>query len=161
MGSPQNGHGGNGNGHGDGGGGGGGGTSFRPNSPFNDFGTSVHNNSRTKHALGENDFLHSTGATLDAYIAQGQAVLGNLSMQKDMLKGASPFSSFFLRRGKANGGFDGLGTKRRLLSAANTLGLSRTTIQYIERRTTGDFYILLGGGTFTLVAFYFILKWFG
>lgn len=71
--------------------GGGGAYPYRPNSPFmaGDFGSSVHNNSRTKHALGENDFLHSTGATLDAYIAQGQAVLGNLATQRDMLKGAS------------------------------------------------------------------------
>lgn len=52
-------------------------------------------------------------------------------------------------------------TRTRLLSAANTLGLSRDTIQFIERRTKGDFYILIGGGTFTLVSFYFILKWFG
>ncbi|KAL8277034.1 hypothetical protein RQP46_010568 [Phenoliferia psychrophenolica] len=123
---------------------------YRPNSPYNNsssngsgggggFGGSIHDNARTKHALGENDFLHSTGATLDQYIAQGQAVLGNLAMQRDMLKG----------------------TKRRLLSAANTLGLSRSTIQYIERRTKGDFYILLVGGAFTLFSFYLILKYFG
>ena len=70
------------------------GPTYRPNSPFSsEFGQSVHNNARTKHALGENDFMHSTGATLDSYIAQGQAVLGNLAMQRDMLKGQSSSSS--------------------------------------------------------------------
>ncbi|KAM0750180.1 hypothetical protein T439DRAFT_326136 [Meredithblackwellia eburnea MCA 4105] len=117
-----------------------GGSIYRPNSPYrSEFNHSVHNNPRTKAALGENDFLSSTGQTLDAYIAQGQAVLNGLANQRDMLKG----------------------TKRKLLSAANTLGLSRSTIQYIERRTTGDFYILIIGGAFTLLSFYFILKWFG
>lgn len=53
------------------------------------------------------------------------------------------------------------GTQRRLLSAANTLGLSRETITFIERRTKGDYYILLGGGAFTLLSFYLILRYFG
>lgn len=53
------------------------------------------------------------------------------------------------------------GTQRRLLSAANTLGLSRETITFIERRTKGDYYILLGGGAFTLFCFYLILRYFG
>lgn len=65
---------------------------YAPNNPYppNDsgFAGSVHNNSRTKHALDESSFMASTGATLDAYIAQGQAVLGGLAAQKDVLKGA-------------------------------------------------------------------------
>ncbi|GAA5844937.1 hypothetical protein JCM11251_007274 [Rhodosporidiobolus azoricus] len=104
-----------------------------------DYASSMHNNSRTNYALREHDFMQQTGATLDAYLAQGQAVLGNLANQRDVMKG----------------------TQRRLLSAANTLGLSRETISFIERRTKADYYILLGGGAATLVCMYFILKYFG
>ncbi|GAA5848825.1 hypothetical protein JCM8547_006357 [Rhodosporidiobolus lusitaniae] len=104
-----------------------------------DYAASVHNNQRTNHALREHDFMQQTGATLDAYLAQGQAVLGNLANQRDVMKG----------------------TQRRLLSAANTLGLSRETISFIERRTKADYYILLGGGAATLFGFYLILKYFG
>ncbi|GAA6053393.1 hypothetical protein JCM3770_002302 [Rhodotorula araucariae] len=122
-----------------------------PNSPYvggptgfgggamGDYASSVHNNARTNHALREHDFVQQTGATLDAYLAQGQAVLGNLANQRDVIKG----------------------TQRRLLSAANTLGLSRSTITFIERRTKEDYYILLAGGAVTLVCFWLILRYFG
>ncbi|GAA5878794.1 hypothetical protein JCM1840_007250 [Sporobolomyces johnsonii] len=116
--------------------------SFSPNSPYqhqNEYAASIHNNARTNYALRENDFMQQTGATLDAYLAQGQAVLGNLASQRDVMKG----------------------TKRRLLNAANTLGLSRETITFIERRTKADYYILLGGGAATLLCFYLILRYFG
>ena len=133
---------------------------YQPNNPYppNDsgFGASVHNNSRTRSALDDSTFMSSTSATLDAYIAQGSAVLGNLATQRDMLKGLSIVSAT-----NRDANQTGTGTKRRLLSAANTLGLSRNTIQYIERRTKGDFYILVAGGTVTLVSFYLILRWFG
>lgn len=46
------------------------------------------------------------------FIAQGQEVLNNLVDQKNILKG----------------------TQKRLLDAANTLGLSREVIGWIERR---------------------------
>lgn len=45
---------------------------------------------RTDAALREHDFLGQTGQTLDAYLAQGQAVLGNLASQRDVLKGTYP-----------------------------------------------------------------------
>ncbi|GAA6008774.1 Bos1p [Rhodotorula paludigena] len=123
------------------GGGGIGGGYASPNSPYMsaDYSASVHNNARTNYALREHDFLGSTGAALDGYLAQGQAVLGNLANQRDVMKG----------------------TQRRLLSAANTLGLSRSTITFIERRTKEDYYILLGGGAFTLVCFWAILHYWG
>lgn len=89
--------------------------------------------------MKEHDFFSSTSSTLDAYLAQGQAVLGNLTTQREVMKG----------------------TKKRLLNAANTLGLSRETIQFIERRTKADWWILVGGGTFTLICFVLILKYFG
>lgn len=94
---------------------------------------------RTNAALSEHDFLSSTSQTLDAYLSQGQAVLSNLASQRDVLKG----------------------TQRRLRSAANTLGLSRNTIAFVERRTKEDWYILLAGGMVTLLSFYMILKYFG
>ncbi|MBW0532526.1 hypothetical protein O181_072241, partial [Austropuccinia psidii MF-1] len=94
---------------------------------------------RTHSALDEHQFLSQTNNTLDAYIAQGQAILGNLGDQRDMLKG----------------------TQKRLRSAANVLGLSRETIQFIERRSKGDF-IIFGLGVFvTLLAFYYILRFLG
>jgi len=51
---------------------------------------------RTNSALDENQFLQQTNSTLDIYIAQGQAILGNLGDQRDMLKGTQ--KSFGLLR---------------------------------------------------------------
>lgn len=68
--------------------------------------------SREDHALREHTFIRNTETQLDSFIAQGQEVLNNLVDQRQMLKG----------------------TQRRLLSAANTLGLSRDVIGWIERR---------------------------
>lgn len=101
--------------------------------------TSYGYDPRTNAALSEHDFLSTTSQTLDAYLSQGQAVLSDLASQRDVLKG----------------------TQRRLRSAANTLGLSRNTIAFVERRTREDWYILLGGGVVTLVCFYMILKYLG
>ena len=67
---------------------------------------------REQHALREHSFIHNTEARLDDFIAQGRAVLDDLVEQRTMLKG----------------------TQRRLLDAANTLGLSRDVIGWIERR---------------------------
>jgi golgi SNAP receptor complex member 2 len=67
---------------------------------------------RENHALDEHTFLQSTEARLDEFLAQGQDVLNNLVDQRNVLKG----------------------TQKRLLDAANTLGLSRDVIGWIERR---------------------------
>jgi Golgi SNAP receptor complex protein 2 len=69
--------------------------------------------SREDFALREHSFLQESENSIDQYIAQGRAVLENLVEQRGMLKG----------------------TKRKLLDAANTLGLSRETIGWVERRT--------------------------
>lgn len=61
---------------------------------------------RESHALREHSFIQNTEAQLDAFIAQGRAVLGNLSEQRGILKG----------------------TRKRLLDAANSVGLSRELI---------------------------------
>ncbi|BGP33124.1 Protein transport protein bos1 [Rhodotorula toruloides] len=108
---------------------------FQPNSPY----PNSPYDARTNHALREHDFLGQTGAALDGYLAQGQAVLGNLASQRDVLKG----------------------TQRRLRSAANTLGLSRSTITFIERRTKEDWYVLVIGGALTLVGMWMISRYFG
>lgn len=67
---------------------------------------------RDHHALNEHSFIQSTETRLDEFIAQGREVLDNLVDQRNVLKG----------------------TQRRLLDAANTLGLSREVIGWIERR---------------------------
>ncbi|CAO1616043.1 unnamed protein product [Sympodiomycopsis kandeliae] len=94
---------------------------------------------REGHALHEHSFIQNTEAQLDAFIAQGREVWGNLTEQRDILKG----------------------TQRKLLDAANTMGLSRTVINAVERRSTQDNFIFAGGVVFTLVSFYYIYKWFG
>jgi golgi SNAP receptor complex member 2 len=68
--------------------------------------------SREDHALHEHSFIQSTEARLDDFLAQGREVLDNLVDQRNVLKG----------------------TQRMLLDSANTLGLSRDVIGWIERR---------------------------
>lgn len=94
---------------------------------------------RESHALREHSFIQQTEQQLDAFIAQGREVFGNLVEQRGILKG----------------------TQRRLRDAANTLGLSRDVIGYIERRSTQDNIIFAVGAVFTLVCFWYIYKWFG
>jgi len=94
---------------------------------------------RENQALHEHTSLHNIDNTLDDFIAQGRAVLDNLTDQRDIMKGAH----------------------RRILDAANTLSLSRDVIGWIERRSKQDMYIFFGGALLTLVAFYYIWKWFG
>lgn len=94
---------------------------------------------RESHALREHSFIQQTEQQLDAFIAQGREVFGNLVEQRGILKG----------------------TQKRLRDAANTLGLSRDVIGYIERRSTQDNIIFAVGALFTLVCFWYIYKWFG
>jgi Golgi SNAP receptor complex protein 2 len=84
-------------------------------SPFAPSQSSLYqpNAPRDDFALREHTFLQESENNIDNYIAQGRAVLENLVEQRGMLKG----------------------TKRKLLDAANTLGMSRETIGWVERRT--------------------------
>jgi hypothetical protein len=75
--------------------------------------------SREAHALREQNFFANTHSALDDYLARGQAVLGDLGQQREMLKG----------------------TQRRLYSVANTLGVSGDTIRMVERRAKQDKWI--------------------
>jgi len=116
--------------------------------------------SREDHALREHSFIQNTENALDDFIAQGRAVLDDLVDQRNVLKG----------------------TQKRLLDAANTLGMSRDVISWIERRrfgtlfilisrgadidpfstpSTQDMYIFLVGVIFTFFCFYLILRYFG
>jgi len=94
---------------------------------------------RDDHALREHTFLQNTEARLDDFLAQGREVLDNLVDQRNVLKG----------------------TQRRLLDAANTLGMSRDVIGWIERRSTQDMYIFFAGAIFTFFCFYLIWRYLG
>ncbi|KAK4040654.1 hypothetical protein C8A01DRAFT_35307 [Parachaetomium inaequale] len=87
---------------------------------------------REGHALREQQFFASTHSALDDYIARGQAVLGDLSQQREMLKS----------------------TQRRLYSVGNTLGISGDTIRMIERRAKQDKWIFGAG-----VVVFFLFCW--
>lgn len=95
-------------------------------SPFRNTGTNgtlapMATMDREAFALREHSFIENTEARLDEFLTQGREVLDNLIDQRNVLKG----------------------TQRRLLDAANTLGLSRDVIGWIERRRYVVFVSLL------------------
>ncbi|KAJ1326874.1 golgi SNAP receptor complex member 2 [Microdochium nivale] len=87
---------------------------------------------RESHALREQNFFATTNTALDDYIARGQAVLGDLGTQREMLKN----------------------TQKKLYSVANTLGVSGDTIRMIERRAKQDKWIFWAG-----VVIFFLFVW--
>lgn len=96
------------------------------------YGMGSNDVSREDHALREQNFFASTNSALDEYIARGQAVLGDLGTQREMLKG----------------------TQKKLYSVANTLGVSGDTIRMIERRAREDKWIFWAG-----VVVFFLFCW--
>ncbi|KAK3312166.1 hypothetical protein B0H66DRAFT_505659 [Apodospora peruviana] len=78
---------------------------------------------REGHALREQDFFRNTHSSLDEYIARGQAVLGDLNQQREILKS----------------------TQKKLYSVGNTLGISGDTIRMIDRRARQDKWIFWAG----------------
>lgn len=106
---------------------------FRGSTPQPGYGGREHQ------ALEEHSFIQSTETRLDEFLAQGREVLDNLVDQRNMLKG----------------------TQKRLLDTANTLGLSRNVIGWIERRSTQDMYIFISGAIFTFFCFFMIWKYLG
>ncbi|KAG6267735.1 hypothetical protein E4U49_007813 [Claviceps purpurea] len=78
---------------------------------------------REAHAFREQTFFSNTHSALDEYIARGQAVLGDLGQQREMLKN----------------------TQKRLYSVGNTLGISGDTIRMVERRARQDKWLFCGG----------------
>ncbi|KAI9507742.1 golgi SNAP receptor complex member bos1 [Russula earlei] len=107
--------------------------------PENPFRGGMLGASREQYALHEHTFLQGAEARLDDFLAQGREVLDNLVDQRSMLKG----------------------TQRRLRDAANTLGLSRDVIGWIDRRSTQDMYIFWAGAVFTFFCFYLIWRYLG
>ena len=95
--------------------------------------------SRQQGALNERDFINRTDSQLDEYIQRGRDVLDNLLEQRGFLKDA----------------------QRKVLDSANTLGLSRQTIRFVERRTTQDKWIFYGGATTVFVCFWLIWRYLG
>ncbi|KAH8688343.1 hypothetical protein BGZ61DRAFT_41517 [Ilyonectria robusta] len=87
---------------------------------------------REAHAFREQNFFSTTNQALDEYIARGQAVLGDLGQQREMLKG----------------------TQKRLYNVANTLGVSGDTIRMVERRAREDKWIFFAG-----VIVFFLFCW--
>ncbi|KAH7324836.1 hypothetical protein B0I35DRAFT_449688 [Stachybotrys elegans] len=87
---------------------------------------------REAHAFREQNFFSNTNQALDEYIARGQAVLGDLGQQREMLKS----------------------TQKRLYGIANTLGISGDTIRMVERRTREDKWIFAAG-----VIVFFLFCW--
>ncbi|KAF8893970.1 golgi SNAP receptor complex member bos1 [Infundibulicybe gibba] len=114
-------------------------TNEHSESPFRGPTPQPHHPSREFRALDEHSFIQNTETRLDEFLAQGREVLDNLVDQRNMLKG----------------------TKRRLLDTANTLGLSRNVISWIERRSTQDMYIFIAGALFTFFCFYMIWRYLG
>ncbi|CAG8584178.1 1808_t:CDS:2, partial [Diversispora eburnea] len=92
---------------------------------------------REQNLYYENDFVNETDTKLDEFIAQGREVLNNMYDQNDTLKNA----------------------QRKLLDAANTLGLSHNVIQYIERISFQDKWIFIGGAIITLFSMWAILHY--
>ncbi|KAG6879663.1 hypothetical protein C0992_013199 [Termitomyces sp. T32_za158] len=76
-------------------------------SPFRGPSPQLGHVSREFRALDEHSFIQNTESRLDEFLAQGREVLDNLVDQRNMLKG----------------------TQRRLLDAANTLGMSRDLLR--------------------------------
>ncbi|TFK20790.1 synaptobrevin [Coprinopsis marcescibilis] len=108
-------------------------------SPFRESTSQSGFSSRESHALHEHSFIQDTSDRLDEFLAQGREALDNLVDQRQMLKG----------------------TQKRLLDAANTLGLSRNVIGWIEKRSTQDMYIFIVGAILTFVAFGLIWYYIG
>lgn len=92
---------------------------------------------REDHALRENSFFTSTNSTLDEYIQRGQAVLGDLGDQREVLKN----------------------TQRKLYNIGTTLGISSDTIRMVERRAKQDKWIFWGGVIVFILFCYFVLRW--
>ncbi|KAI9277809.1 hypothetical protein BY458DRAFT_504129 [Sporodiniella umbellata] len=84
---------------------------------------------RDEFALREQSFARNTDTQIDSFIEQAQNLLENLTDQHTILKK----------------------TQRKILDAANQLGLSQNVIRYIERRSAQDKWIFYGGMVLTVL----------
>jgi len=95
-------------------------------------------NMNIDHSIQHHSSLQNAHHGIDDILSQGYQILGNLQDQKSMLKR----------------------TKTRLLNFTNTLGLSNTVMQFIERRAFQDKFILYGGMLLTITIIFFIYMYF-
>ncbi|RDA84176.1 hypothetical protein CP532_3911 [Ophiocordyceps camponoti-leonardi (nom. inval.)] len=107
-------------------------SAFQPRQPAAPLTTGSADEMREAHAFREQNFMANTNQALDEYIARGQAVLGDLGQQREMLKN----------------------TQKRLYNVANTLGVSGDTIRMVERRAREDKWIFFAG-----VIVFFLFCW--
>lgn len=78
--------------------------------------------------LKEHQGLRQAANMLDEMISQGSSTWDQIAGQNKVLKGA----------------------RRKLLDAANSLGVSQSLVAVIDRRQTGDKYLIYGGMALTL-----------
>lgn len=90
---------------------------------------------RDEFALREQSFARNTDTQLDDFIEQAQNLLENLTDQHNILKK----------------------TQKKILDAANHLGLSQNVIRYIERRSAQDKWIFYGGMVLTVLIIWGII----
>ncbi|EPY52815.1 SNARE Bos1 [Schizosaccharomyces cryophilus OY26] len=95
------------------------------------------NITRQEGLLRENDFLGRAETQIDEYLERGRLLLGDLVEQKTILKS----------------------TKKKILDVANTLGITRTTLSAINRRSRQDKVIFYLGAAFVFLCFYLIVRW--
>jgi len=86
------------------------------------------------YSLQHHRSLNNANRGVDDLINQGHNTLENLRFQREMLKN----------------------TRTKMLSFLNTLGLSNTVMQLIERRAHQDKYVLFGGMIVTVCIMFFI-----
>ncbi|KAJ1658853.1 protein transport protein bos1 [Dispira simplex] len=86
----------------------------------------------------EHRSLQYTDSAIDDFIGSAQAALENLQEQRSWLKNS----------------------RRRILDTANTLGLSRSVIHYIERRTSQDKWVFWVAVLFTIGFIWLLIHFF-
>ncbi|CAE7209954.1 bos1 [Symbiodinium necroappetens] len=82
----------------------------------------------TQGLVRENRSLRDSAAALDEVLEQAGSIFGNLVNQNKVLKNA----------------------RRKLLDAANSIGVSQSLVNVIDRRQTGDKWLVYGGMALTL-----------
>lgn len=90
------------------------------------------------YSLTHNRSLNNANRGVDDLLSQGYATLENLRDQREMLKR----------------------TRTRMLNFLNTLGLSNTVMNLIERRAYQDKFVLFGGMMITVSIMFFIYMYF-
>ncbi|XP_066584957.1 Golgi SNAP receptor complex member 2 isoform X2 [Prorops nasuta] len=102
------------------------------------FTTNDHVDILMDHGIQHNNRLQNATYGMDNLLQHGADILDSLRSQRYTLKGAH----------------------RRLVDIGNTLGLSNTTMRFIEQRTRQDGFILIVGMVFTVVIIILVIVYF-